>query len=138
MGAGLPQDIPDPHYTSGYPVFIPHKLSLCGLSSCGRNISRPKFLSWTLYLSPGFHVLLTSHLREPALIPKIAATFSLNLSLYQHSSPGSWWHKYPHNFRGHILGSLSPPSSGRKRFTMRQQLSPKKSFCKSSSPFYFL
>ena len=49
----------------------------CGLSSCGRNISRHKFLSWTLYLSPGFHGPLTSHPKEPALISKIAATFSL-------------------------------------------------------------
>ena len=49
----------------------------CGLSSYGRNISRHKFLSWTLYLSLGFHGPLASHPRGPALISKIAATFSL-------------------------------------------------------------
>lgn len=62
----------------------------CGLSPSGRNNSRPKFLSWTLYLFPGFHVPLTCQLRGLPLIVKIAATLSLNLSLHQHSSPGSW------------------------------------------------
>lgn len=48
----------------------------------GRNNSRPKFLSWTLYLLPGFHVPFTSQLRGPVLILKIAATFSFPLPLH--------------------------------------------------------
>lgn len=47
-----------------------------------RRNPRPKSLSWTLYLLPGFHVPFTSQLRGPALTLKIAATFSFPLPLH--------------------------------------------------------
>ena len=99
MGVGLQQDIANPPYTFGFPMLSLHKLNFVAFYPVAETISGANFY---LHLFPGLHVPLTRHFGGPPLIPQIAATFFLNLSLHQQSSPESWQQKHPHNFRGCI------------------------------------